>query len=776
MAGGGRRWLAAAAAVVVALSVGLAVIAPAGQAQTRDGLADPAGTVSVNSLPALMPKITILGASSAGVLYSVERPPYEGDYKWTYVKPTGGAPYQVSSDFRYLAGDKAYAPYNPDGNIRYLTVGSTTVRRCDSAPQPASSFRSANGAAFTSFGWLGEDGERVAADATGCHVIGQGPVIGDYHLVASDATGYVVVTNEDNSGYLTLEHHTYAAPDHPQAIQTGGRNRFMQAFDLAGDVFTWSQLDYDDPEIKGSYVGRSSTTGGPATVTRVDDFRVHTTAILGAATGWGGCDDTWTACSAGTIGAGSALAGTFSMASDGSRFLVDTYGASPGIDSMQVVASGQPRTRVVTVGLLPPETRNVAVGASTIAYVDNQLGINGELPPLTLSRRTFTKSGSTLSLAAQKTVGGIGDARIARDGRRMAYVDKGGDLWLITDDGVKTRVFDGQAKVAVVQRYNALPFRLSGHRFLWVKGLYTGQNCDPPGCWDTYDNLRLMLFDIRTGVNTDLGAYDQSHPVALWGSYLAYTDASNRIYRKDLSSGAVVQVKGAGARLAGLDVNGSIVGWATCAGTDNYGNCATSKIGYRIMTGSTVVERASQHTASIRLTSGYLFHDTRQTLDDSLVLRAWKLGTSTVTAIGPISTPFDAFDETVAWSGLDKIAKLTPMAAFTARPRYLGNALGSASFTPNGDGKNDQWTPEFAISKALPTCKITITSGTTVKRTLSCATTVGAARVAWNGRDSAGRLVPKGRYTWTLTGSDADGNLLWWTGSANPIRGTVTVA
>jgi hypothetical protein len=723
-----------------------------------------------------MPRITILGASSAGVLYSVERPPYQGAYKWTYVKPAGGAPYEVSADFRYLAGDKVYAPYNLDGMVRYLTVGSTTVRRCDDAPQPASSFRSASGAAFTSFGWLGEEGQRVAADATGCRVIGQGPDIGDYKLAASDATGYVVVASEDSGGYMTLEYRSYAAPDQPQVIQTGGRNRFVQGFDLAGDVITWSQLCYDEPGIMSSYVVRSSTTGGPATVARVDDFRVHTTAILGAATGWVGCDESWTDCRAGTIGAGSALVGAFSMASDGSRFLVDVYGGSPGIDAMQVVASGQPRTRVVTVGLLSPETWSVAIGASTVAYVDNQ-GMTGTSLRKTLSRRTFTKSGTTLSLAAQKTVGEIGDSRIARDGRRTAYVDKGGDLWLITDDGVKTRMFDGQAKVAVVQRTSQLPFRLSGHRFLWVKGLYTGTNCDPGICWDTYDNLRLMLFDIRTGLNTDLGAFAGDRPAALWGSYLAYADASNRIYRKDLSSGAVVQVKGAGTpRVVGLDVNGSIVGWATCAGTDNYGNCATSKIGYRIMTGSAVVERASQHTGSIRLTSGYLFHDTQQTLDNSLVLRAWRLGTSTVSAIGPTDTPYDAHDETVAWSGLDKIAKLTPVAAFTARPRYLGNALGSATLTPNGDGKNDQWTPEFAISKALPTCKITITSGTTVKRTLSCATTVGAARVAWNGRDSAGRLVPKGRYTWTLTGSDADGNLLWWTGSANPIRGTVTVA
>jgi hypothetical protein len=109
-------------------------------------------------------------------------------------------------------------------------------------------------------------------------------------------------------------------------------------------------------------------------------------------------------------------------------------------------------------------------------------------------------------------------------------------------------------------------------------------------------------------------------------------------------------------------------------------------------------------------------------------------------------------------------------------PRYLGAALGSATITPNGDGSNDRWTPTFPFSKAVPTCAITIRSGTTVVRTLNCATSTGRAVLSWDARNSAGKLVAKGKYQWTMTGRDADGPLRWWTGSTAPITSTVTVA
>jgi hypothetical protein len=81
-----RIQILAAAAAAMTLAVPVAVPV---------AMADPAGTVPVNQIPTLRPGISVLGASSAGVLYRVERPPYMGGSQWTYLKPTGKPAYQV---------------------------------------------------------------------------------------------------------------------------------------------------------------------------------------------------------------------------------------------------------------------------------------------------------------------------------------------------------------------------------------------------------------------------------------------------------------------------------------------------------------------------------------------------------------------------------------------------------------------------------------------------------------------------------------------------------
>ncbi|WP_328991003.1 hypothetical protein OG394_32590 [Kribbella sp. NBC_01245] len=769
----GSRWVRAWAGAGLALALVATGAMPAG-ARVE---ADAPGTVDVNRIPSRQPEIAVLGASPAGVLYRVTRIGHPLDAgPGTFLKPTGKPAYKVPDEYQNLAGDKIYAQLADV--TKYLLIGTTTERTCPAALRAAYPYGGATGSPFTSFGWLSHSNQRVTADATGCRATGAIAPIGKYKIAAADATGYVTIDSEDINGYMTLGYRSYATPGTSQPIQTGGYNRHVYGLDLEGSVITWAHHDYADSERKNSYVIRSSTTGGAAKVTTVPRH-VDSTAINGSAVGWAACN--WseiTRCTAGSISSTGVITQVLdsrTVASDGTRFFVDTYGVSPGVDSATVI-DGKSWTRVVTVGLLPPFTHGVDVAAGNVAYVDDQ-GPGGD----TLTRRPFTKSGSTLTLGAQQVLGAIGDRQLTRDGDRTAYLDAVRDLWITTDGGFKTRVFDSNEKVSVAWIGSGAPFTLSGHRLLWVRGDYTGEDCGPWGCAPIYGKARLMAFDIRTGKNVDLGATTLTRPAALWGNYLVTTDSTNRILRKDLSSGAVVQVKAAGPRVTGLDVNGSIVGWSTCAtvGTDV---CGVSKIGYKIMSSSApAVELTSLHSAKVALSGGHLAY----TLDsnDKYTLKTWRLGTTTTTVIGSaygfglapafVSTvPFDMHDETLAWIGIDRTARLTPTAAFTARPRYLGNASGAASFSPSA---GQRWSPAFPISKALPTCAITIKSGTVLKRSLPCATSIGIARASWDGKDAAGRLVAKGKYTWTITGSDADGGLLWWNGSANPISGTVTV-
>ena len=620
----------------------------------------------------------------------------------------------------------------------------------------------------------------MTADVNGCRITGSVAPIGDAELAASDASGYVTIDSVDQDGRATLSYHSYATPDKTQPIQTGGRNRYVHAMELAGSVVTWAENDHEDGGIdkEHAFIVRSSTTGGPAKVTEVQRY-VNTTAIIGTATAWAGCiTSSARRCAAGSIsstGVVTEVPDSRSVASDGTRFFVDTNGASPGIHSATVI-DGKNWTRLVTIGLLPPYTYSVDAAAGHVTYVDDQAQSGGETR-LVLARRSFTKSGDMLTLGAQRVAGNVGQQQVTRDGDRTAYMDDAGVLWIATDGGTKTRVFTSQQGVSVAWTQWPAPFTLSGHRLLWVRGDYVGTDCELGGCDLSSGNVRLMMFDLRTGKNVDLGPTTLRRPAALWGNYLVTTDATNRILRKDLSSGVTVQVKAAGPVVAGLDVNGTIVGWSTCAPISDSDGCGVSKIGYKVVSSTApAVELTSQYSAKVSLTGGHLAY----TLDSSgtYTLKTWRLGTTSTTVIGRAygfaeTVPFEAYDETLAWIGVDRTARLTPLAPFVARPRYLGNASVAASFNPSA---GQRWSPSFPISKALPTCAITIKSGSTVKRSLPCATSTGIARAVWDGKDAAGQFVAKGAYAWTLTASDSDGGLLWWNGSANPISGIITVA
>jgi hypothetical protein len=186
------------------------------------------------------------------------------------------------------------------------------------------------------------------------------------------------------------------------------------------------------------------------------------------------------------------------------------------------------------------------------------------------------------------------------------------------------------------------------------------------------------------------------------------------------------------------------------------------------------VQIVTYGTQQISMSGGHVLFSTTQTPSSQQdYLEVLRLGTKATGVIGPYrrETRFSVHDETLGWVGMDGMAKIGPNSSFVAPPRFLGNTIGTASFTPSAG----PWTPEFPISKALTSCTMTIRSGTTVRRVLTCPTTVGSARPSWNGLDSAGHLVAKGTYSWTLAASDSDGSLRWWTNATHPIAGTVRV-
>jgi hypothetical protein len=733
--------------------------------------AEAAGVEDLNRVLFDRPYVEVLGASPAGVLYSVSRDENHSPVQVvTWVKPAGAPAYQVDTTFRRLAGDKIFG-WSPTG-ATYQFIGSPATLRCDAAPQPVPpAQRYDNVGLFASFGWISSNGDRVVAGPNGCTATPAYRGIGEWSLIAMDETGYLLIGSAGDGDRKTLTYYAYADPTHPRVVATGGHDTFVGAVSLSGTSVAWSVLDYTEQPTTSSYVVRSSTDGSrPPVATRLPG-RVVGTAIAGGATAWTTCQGV-VDCATGSIaadGTRTQSSQTRSAIGDGARFVFDNLQPTPGIDAAAAIGGTAARTRLAAIDLLPPVAHAVSVGAGGAAYVDSQL------PAEAVSRRFYTRPTGAVTLTEQVKIGQAGAVRsVSREGRRTAFVDSAGVLWLVTDDGVRTRVFAPVAREAIVGS-NAL--RISGSRLLWWKAVFTRDDCHTPVCVPLYDFQIPMIYDLRTGVSTvqNLPA-DSYGTVDLWGNYLVWADGQNAVWRRDLASGALLQAKAAGsASVRSVAVHDDWVAWATCASDGDQDECAQSVVGHRnLQTKAAAILVASAHTRTVRMSGGHVVYDTAPGyIPSNGTLKVGRLGTSATGVVGPISAYklFDVHDETLAWVGTDSVARIGPNSPFVAYPKYLGNGSAPPSFNP----ALRVWNAEFGISKALPTCTVTIRSGTTVRRTLNCATTNGSARADWDGRDSAGRLLPPGAYSWTLAGRDGDGTLRWWTGATHAITGTVRI-
>ncbi|MFF7543845.1 FG-GAP-like repeat-containing protein [Streptomyces canus] len=123
----------------------------------------------------------------------------------------------------------------------------------------------------------------------------------------------------------------------------------------------------------------------------------------------------------------------------------------------------------------------------------------------------------------------------------------------------------------------------------------------------------------------------------------------------------------------------------------------------------------------------------------------------------------DRFGGAVAYADREQRVHVVP----TGVPASALTAIDSV-VTP----KSASWSGTWWLSKPAAAWKVTVkntASGATV-RTLTGSAARGLLTAAWDGKDSAGRLVTNGTYTWTVTAQPADGQ-----GAALTLSGTVEV-
>lgn len=114
---------------------------------------------------------------------------------------------------------------------------------------------------------------------------------------------------------------------------------------------------------------------------------------------------------------------------------------------------------------------------------------------------------------------------------------------------------------------------------------------------------------------------------------------------------------------------------------------------------------------------------------------------------------------------------LVPAPAAAASELISAVSVGTTPFSPNGDGIRDQTRLKLTLTEnATVSVSVRDFDGITVRRLVSEATfAAGDHRVAWNGRNDAGRLVPDGPYRFELTATGSAG-----TETARPLTAKAT--
>lgn len=221
--------------------------------------ADPAGTQVLNPVPTEPPLVGLMGASDAGVLYSVmshaTNPPIRH-----WIKPAGGPAFLIPSSFSALSGSLVFGRTFGPAGMTYRTIADPTLRRC---ARPES-----GGEAFLPTGWVAWD-----SSDNSYSVVTAGPSGCTSRLVTRIAKSRLVAA--DPSGFLVDVVVQVSFPPIHERVGIG-----------SGAV-AWAE-PVSDPNRPPSRMYRWTVAGGLEPVRTVNRV-VHTAAVAGDATAYLGC-------------------------------------------------------------------------------------------------------------------------------------------------------------------------------------------------------------------------------------------------------------------------------------------------------------------------------------------------------------------------------------------------------------------------------------------------------------------------------------------------------
>ncbi|MEV0577039.1 FG-GAP-like repeat-containing protein [Streptomyces sp. NPDC050392] len=265
-------------------------------------------------------------------------------------------------------------------------------------------------------------------------------------------------------------------------------------------------------------------------------------------------------------------------------------------------------------------------------------------------------------------------------------------------------------------------------------------------------------------VNTDTGLVTRKfpvHPYALSGTTLWTAESNDTAVGYDIRTGAVTESAYIpGCLLDGIQGIGHWLLW-NCAGPrDDEGI-------YDLRT-RTITPLGIGYGAGAQLGDGFVVYPS----GGRLKVKELAPGGTTQDIGADVSSSetawaVDPADGTVAWADRTGGIHVVDSGAGTA-PVVIKDTDIAATQAVNG-GKAP-WKPRWWLSKPVAPWTLTLrnkATGTTV-RTLSGGTARGLVAASWDGKDTAGRLVANGAYTWTLSAKPVDGR-----GAALAVSGSV---
>ncbi|MCE0540236.1 hypothetical protein LWF15_32555 [Kineosporia rhizophila] len=617
--------------------------------------------------------------------------------------------------------------------------------------------------AYTSDSWIGATGGYLIstrfADGTVTRLAKVGQNLWNLDLT----TDGVLVVSSDNQGQIFLDVIDFGSGE----VERVATETSVLGYDISPTTITWwSNQTVGEPQV----IKIRERSGGPVTrYEETDDYADNVPKVAGqqgiAYLYWR--DGIWrlrTVSSSGVAETIEVPDDSAYLMADGDRWLFGTGGRSEHIGVYEV--QGSTVDRVATVGAPNAPVQGISFAAGRIYYSDNPIfdpfdSSPLQTPAMQVWSRPVTGLGSpvfgdeTEEAGTAYLPGGPDDSMSFSAGRGVVSgpITGGTFTWRLLDRGKTT--------ATVKQDWSFQPTGESDDRYPNASGPYmvaAGHVFDPTG---------KLIYSRPGAAAGNIGAWSGTDD--LYGPRLVYSRTAKKpgytdIWLRDLdrpksrsNPGKLATVKADSPKVT---IWGNTVAWQSGGREISLRTLSSAKVRKIRITGPLV-----------ELTSG----------EGTL---AWNANAKTYTlnVDDPASRPW-------AYAGAGRTLRLDDhflarrvntgavvvYRSYTVpyRPRLIGT-FASGSFTPNGDGRADTWTPQFDLSKPVTGVKLTIRSTKTgsVLRTLTGTGPDGSIRdLVFDGRNAAGKELAEGTYSWQLTASALDGE-----GAAIGVRGEKKIA